>query len=160
VTTGGTWFLSAGEVYVFLIPSVEADAPPNSYDVVWTRKDRNRSKPQITYDGVTGVWGFTSHRAVPLDLAFAWGEEVATELGGEDSNVLLMKNRRWRKQPPSDAQAYACRTRGLTIPPDATRGSVSVMLDTWTASQLIDPAAAYFEELRHENRERVTVNAG
>lgn len=159
VTTGGTWFLSAGEVYVFLTPSVEGDAPANSYDIVWTRKDRNANKPAITYDGVTGVWGFTSHRAIPLDLAFAWGEEVASELGGEDSNVLMMKDRRWRKQPPSDAQAYAVRTRGLEMPPDATRGSVSVLLDTWTASQLIDPATAYFEGLRHENASRTTVDA-
>lgn len=159
VTTGGTWFLSAGEVYVFLTPSLEADAPPNSYDIVWTRKDRNRSKPDITYDGVTGVWGFTSHRAIPLDLAFAWGEEVASELGGEDSNVLMMKDRRWRKQPPTDAQAYAVRSRGLEMPPDATRGTVSVLLDTWTASQLIDPATAYFEGLRRENTSRATVDA-
>lgn len=159
VTTGGTWFLSAGEVYVFLTPSVEADAPPNSYDIVWTRKDRKANKPDITYDGVTGVWGFTSHRAIPLDLAFAWGEEVASELGGPDSNVLLMKDRRWRKQPPTDSQAYAVRSRGLEMPPDATRGSVSVLLDTWTASQLIDPATAYFEGLRHENIGRATVDA-
>jgi ATP-dependent helicase IRC3 len=159
VTTGGTWFLSAGEVYVFLTPSVEADAPVNSYDIVWTRKDRKAHKPPITYDGVTGVWGFTSHRAIPLDLAFAWGEEVAAELGGPDSNVLMMKNRQWRKQPPTDAQAYAVRSRGLEMPHDATRGSVSVLLDTWAASQLIDPATVYFEELRRENRERVAVDA-
>jgi superfamily II DNA or RNA helicase len=162
VTAGGTWFLSAGEAYVFLTPSVQPGAAADVYDIVWTRKDRNRAKPQITYDGVTGDWGFTSHIELPLDLAFAWGEEVAVDLAGDTgmfgADTLMAKKARWRKQDPTDAQVYACRTRGITIPPDATRGSVSVLLDTYSASSMIDPAAAYFEGLRHEDRKRTAVN--
>jgi hypothetical protein len=141
-TTGGTYFISAGDCYVFLMPSVQSGAGPDAYDVLWTRKDR---KAELTYDGVTGFWGFTSHTAIPLDYAFAWGEEVASELGGDPFGLLQMKDRRWRKQEPTEAQCRAALMRDIEIPQGANRGDVSVLLDTWAASQMIDPAVSYFQ---------------
>lgn len=144
-TTGGTWFLSAGDCYVFVLPSVQPGALAGTYDLVWTRKDR---KAELTYDGVTGFWGFTSHTALPLDYAFAWGEEVAAELGGDPFALLSRKDKRWRSQPPSEAQRRLCDIRGIEVAPDATKGDLSTLLDTWTASQMIDPAVAYFASQR------------
>lgn len=140
-TTGGTWFLSAGDCYVFVMPSVQPGALAGTYDLVWTRKDR---KVEITYDGVTGFWGFTTHLSLSLDYAFAWGEEVAAELGGDPFALLSRKDKFWRKQPPSEAQLRLCDMRGIEVPADARKGDVSTLLDTWTASQMIDPAVAYF----------------
>jgi superfamily II DNA or RNA helicase len=158
-TTGGTWFLSAGDFYVFVMSSVSSGALAGTYDVLWTRKDR---KFEHTYDGVTGFWGFTSHTGIPLDYAFAWGEEVAAELGGDPFALLIRKDKTWRRQQPTDAQLSACQRRGLTVPADATRGDVSVLLDTWAASQMIDPAVSYFQSQKEatndENCPRDPVN--
>lgn len=144
-TNGGTWFLSAGTdssaVYVFVIPATDPDADPGTYDVVWAVKHAQKK-----INGQRG--GITEHRGISLDLAFAWGEDVAVDMGGESGAVTLNKKAAWRKRPASEPQRNLCAARGITVPEGATQGDVSVLLDTHAASRRIDPIAAWFEQQR------------
>lgn len=136
-TAGGTYFLSAGTgpgaVYVFAVPA----ADPGTYDVAWCTKDAYGAR-----DGKRG--DVTEHRSVGLELAFAWGEDVAEEMGGESAAMTLNKKATWRRTRPSDKQLDLCRSRGIAVPEGASKGDVSALIDTMMASKRIDPIAAYF----------------
>lgn len=85
----------------------------------------------------------TEHRGVSLDLAFAWGEDVAVDMGGDSGGVTLNKKASWRKRKPSDPQISKCARMGIQIPEDATQGDVSVLIDSKLASGRIDPIAEW-----------------
>lgn len=146
-TTGGTWYLPTLEAYVLIVESFQPGAEQDTYDVVWVTKD---PRTQITVEDITGRWGVTSHVSLPLDLAFAWGEDLASELG-EGMDYLNLKSAWWRRQKPSPEQLRACRMRRIDVTPGASRGDVSALLETWVASQVIDPAGRYFENKRRQH---------
>ena len=113
------------------------DPDPGTYDVLWCTKDAYTAR-----DGQRG--GTTEHRGVSLDLAFAWGEDVASEMGGTTASMTLNKSSSWRKTKPSDKQLSMCRRFGIEVPDDASKGEVSALIDTLFASKRIDPIATYF----------------
>jgi superfamily II DNA or RNA helicase len=141
-TPGGAYFLSAGigpeAVYVFILPAVAFQQPegytvePDTFDVSWCTKN--------AYQSIGGHRGaFTAHRGVPLETAFAWGEDVAQDMTPFGSVNTLTKSASWRRTPPSQAQRDLCRSRGIDIPEGASKGDVSVLIDAHMATQRIDP---------------------
>lgn len=161
-TSGGVYFLSAGTdaraVYVFVVPATKSacdhdgaasfmceecsgtgfiEPDPGTYDVMWCTKDAHTAR-----DGQRG--GITNHRGIALDLAFAWGEDVAQDMGGLSAGMTLNKTSSWRKTKPSDKQLALCRQRGIQVPENASKGDVSALIDAQFASKRIDPIAAYF----------------
>lgn len=148
-TATGVPFLSAGTsegaVYVFIIPSTQPDADPGTYDVLWCCKS-----PYEQRDGKRG--GVTEHVAVPLDTAFAWGEEVAQEMKPFGDLNTLSKSAAWRKgAEPSEKQKDYARSLGITVPAGATKGDVSALIDAKKASTRIDPIAAWFSNQQKES---------
>jgi superfamily II DNA or RNA helicase len=140
-TAGGTYFLSAGtgagSVYVFVVPATGPEADPGTYDVVWCCKS--------AYDARDGKRGDVSeHRGLPLDLAFTWGEDLASDMGGLNAAMTLDKAKGWRRTAPSEKQLDLCRSRGIAVPEGASKGDVSALIDGQMASKRIDPIAAYF----------------
>lgn len=108
-----------------------------TYDVMWCRK--------VNAKGAANG-GVTEHVGVTLDLAFAWGEDVAADMGGEFGGSALNKAASWRKSSaaPTEPQQYKCRQLGITIPDGATKNDVSILIDTHAATRRIDPIAAWF----------------
>lgn len=149
-TAGGIAFLSVGKeeeagVYVFIVPSMSPDADPGTYDVLWCTKSQYQQR-----DGQRG--GITEHVAVPLETAFAWGEEVASEMRPFGSLDTLSKRAGWRTRPATDnAKSYA-RRLGLTVPDDATGHDVSILIDTHKASARIDAVAAAVRKMKENAR--------
>lgn len=112
---------------------------PGTWDVVWCTKDAYTAR-----DGQRG--GITSHRGLSLELAFAWGEDIAQEMGGESGALTLNKASSWRKTKPSDKQLAMCRRFGLVVPEGASKGDVSALIDVHFASKRIDPIARHFAQ--------------
>lgn len=110
---------------------------PGTYDVMWCRK--------VNAKGANNG-GVTEHVGLTLDLAFAWGEDVAADMGGETGASSLNKGASWRKSKaaPTESQEYKCRQLGITIPEGATKNQVSILIDTHSATRRIDPIAAWF----------------
>lgn len=148
-TGSGVMFLSVGKeqedgVYVFLIPSTQPDADPGTYDVLWCTKS-----PYANRDGSRG--GITEHVAVPLEAAFAWGEEVASDMRPFGTLDTLSKRAGWRTRAATDnAKSYA-RQLGCTVPDDATGHDVSILIDTKKATARIDPIAAWFKNKKEQS---------
>lgn len=143
-TRGGVRFIGAGdEAYVFLIDSLDPDAPAGAYDVAWCTKDR--------YDRRGGL---TEYRAIELGYAMSWAEEQAVELGGPLTETYSRKDRAWRKGAPSDKAMYTARRLGWNKPTtDAfsepvTAGEISTFIDTAYATARIDPIVAAFNQQR------------
>src|SRR5690606_29874223 len=112
---------------------------PGTWDVVWCTKDAYTAR-----NGQRG--GITNHRGLSLELAFAWGEDIAQEMGGESGSLTLNKAASWRKTKPSDKQLAMCRRFGLVVPEGASKGDVSALIDVHFASRRIDPIARYFAQ--------------
>lgn len=129
-TRGGTYFLSAGEVYVFLVPCV-GDCGADQWDVAWCSKPNS-----IKYPVKTG--GFTDHRGVDLSYAFAWGEDTAEEMGGASTDWLCTKGKSWRKSKASPKSLKLARGRGLDVDYRMSGDEVSNLIDADIASGRID----------------------
>ena len=116
------------------------DAPaPGTYDVMWCTKSGYAS-----HNGQRG--GITPHRGINLEMAFAWGEDTAQEMGGTTGSMTLNKSSSWRKTKPSEKQLAMCKSRGIEVPEGASKGDVSALIDTQFASKRIDPIAAWFAQ--------------
>ena len=123
-TPDGTYWLSAGQVLVFLAAS--RDGEPGTYDVVRCDKDPS------------GAAKMTEYRGLSFEMALSWGEEVATEIGG--GTVLNRKGARWRGKPATDALKWKARREGVTGYPDNIKsGDLSELIDARIAAQRIDP---------------------
>lgn len=115
------------------------DPDPGTYDVLWCTQSGYAAR-----NGQRG--GITNHRGLSLELAFAWGEDIAQEMGGDTGRITLNKRSSWRKEKPSDKQLARCRREGIVIPEGASKGDVSALIDIKTASERIDPIARYFAQ--------------
>ena len=113
-------------------------AEPGTYDVMWCTKSGYATGP----NGQRG--GITNHRGINLEMAFAWGEDTAQEMGGMTASMTLNKSSSWRRTAPSDKQLAMCKSRGIEVPEGASKGDVSALIDTQFASKRIDPIAAWF----------------
>lgn len=89
-TVDGVWFLAAGRAFVFLVPNGD------------------RFNVAVT-DGLGGEMRYTR---VDLDVAMAWGEEVAKELGG---GPLVNKKGAWRRKSEKATEAQIKYGHGLGI---------------------------------------------
>lgn len=121
-TPAGTWFMSAGgDAYVFLVDSLAGD--PGTFDVVVC--------------GETWARG-TDHKELPMDMALAWGEEEAIEIGGYGTKTLTARKSKWRLGEATQAQKTHARKLGIN-PDGMTKGEVSEAIDAVYAARRIDP---------------------
>lgn len=116
---------------------------PSTYSVAWVTKTLS---DDTKINGLHG--GITEHQGISLDLAFAWGEDVAVEMDGESGGVTLEKKASWRRGKPTGRQRAQCRFLGIEIPPKSTCGDVFTLLNTHAASRRIDPVAAFLAAQR------------
>lgn len=125
-TQCGTYFLSAGnDAYVFLSPSA---ALIGNWDVAWCSKGRAKR------DG-----GFSEHIGVGMEYALLWGEELASDMGGELMDTYTSKGAPWRRKRATDKQLGLAESLGLTVGPEIRAGDLSKLIDTHLASARIDP---------------------
>jgi hypothetical protein len=117
-TRRGVWFLPAGDDLVFIAPG---DAP-GRYAVA--RCPSKAAGGQYVHES----------RDLGLDMAMAWGEQVAADVA-----ALTRKNATWRRGAPSSAQAALAAQLGAVLPETATKGEVSDAISIALASQRIDP---------------------
>lgn len=130
-TRGGIWFLRAGEDrLIAIIPGMA----PGTYDVT-----SMHAKTYPTFDQTgrrtsgTGRW--ITWGVNELSYAMAWAEADVTPA----EKAAATRERRWRKQEPTQPQRNLARRLGNIVPDGATRGEVSEMIDASLASQRIDP---------------------
>jgi hypothetical protein len=159
-TAGGTYFLPVGkEAYVLIVPSEE----PGLYDVAWLTQSAGGfyhfecpgTQPYLTTTrtcscgaGHFGSQGdLTEHRALHLDMACSWAEEVLEELGGSAALLLAGTKKRWRKDDPSVAQKAWASRRGIPIE-GLTKGEVSDLRGEIEGSARIDPVVAFMSAAR------------
>lgn len=128
-TPAGHYYINTGNGYVFLAPSLADGAEPGTVDVVTCAPNH-------------GGWvKGTEHRALSLELALGWGEDVAIELGGHGTRALTARASKWRKGEPSEAQKRFAATLRI----DATgmnKGELSEAIDSVQAARRIDPLVA------------------
>lgn len=101
------------------------------WDVAWCSKPSS-----LMYPVKTG--GFTAHKSLPMEYAFAWGEDVAEELGGDTMDHFTGKSKRWRRDHPTVKQLRELERLGLTAPSGASGGDVSQLIEVEKGSDRID----------------------
>lgn len=161
---GGTYFLPCGrEAYVLIVSGEE----PGTHDVAWLTVSPRMFRHSeclgmgiyFTDSRVCGCGqghsgapgGVTEHTGVSLEMAVSWGEEVMEEMGG---TMLGSVKKRWRREPPSDAQLRKARMEGIVIPTDddraviVSKGELSDMINERVGSRRIDPVVAFMLKLR------------
>lgn len=166
---GGSYFLSAGEVYVFLVPSERIPCTCSGHCLKLKSRDyynarkcigNHKGDMCITCKGTafiySGTWSvawcskinsiqypaktgdMTDHTGLDLEYAFAWGEDVAQEMRGVDTDRLATKGSKWRGGKASyKAMTYAY-ARGMTVWPGMTAGELSDSIAVDVASGRID----------------------
>ena len=121
-TAGGTWFIPAGRAgYLFLTPGEEPE--------------RFRLRRWETGQGIQAPNPDTEY---PLEFAMRWAEIFAQQM----APALSKRAARWRSGRPSAKQLEFCRRNKLRVPPGASAGEVSDLMDTLFASRRIDRALA------------------
>ena len=160
-TAGGVPFLVAGkDAYVFLVEK------PTGWSVVWAAQSNRinfygcgpeagvpvRACVHVQPIGSRLVvetnaerhaarrGGVTEHVDLPLDMAMAWAETFAVDLGADPFETLTKKRAPWRRGKPSPkAEAMAL---GLGIDPTGMKaGELSDAIDAVHGSRRIDPLA-------------------
>nr|WP_274390263.1 helicase-related protein [Streptomyces adustus] len=116
-TSGGTWFVPAGDTLYFLVPGDE----PGSYRI-------RRSTP------AEGVRAPSPDPEYPLEFAMQWAELYAQRA----ARHLAIRGAGWRQRPPSPKQLNYCRFKRIPVPPDATAGEVSDLQAVQQASTRLD----------------------
>jgi superfamily II DNA or RNA helicase len=141
-TPSGHYYISAGSVgYVFLAPSLAADADPGTYDVVVCSKVNYLGR-----DGIAPWQRGTEHVGLPLEMALNWGEDIAVQVGGAGTLTLNKRKATWRKAAPTDAQLKLAAARRVPVTREEngvevalTKGELSEALDDAQAARRIDP---------------------
>lgn len=147
-TKDGAYFLNTGttdaDVYVFILPSTDPDADPGTYDVAWAthKKGVTYYAPGRPENGRGGE--VTEHTGLSLEMARAWGEDVAEDMGGAAFALLVDKQRGWRKTRPSQAQLDLAVRLGVTVPEGASKGEVASLIDAVFASRRVDPIVRWY----------------
>lgn len=131
-TDGGVWFLAAGtDHYVFLAPA-GPDYDPGTFSVCWAHKSKRTGGYVQADDG-------TAHRGLDLGYAMGWGEDAASEIGGDSFAIYVDKERSWRKtSKASQAQKGYAKNLGLIFGDDIRKGELSDMISKRVASGRID----------------------
>lgn len=138
-TKGGSYFVPAGKTgYVFICEWPSAGL----WSVCWAGTyGSNRMTPGT--DGVPRLdpsgrsVGMTGHRALPLDQAMVWAEDLAVDMGMDSVNVAN-KRAPWRRGQPSEKTVRLAESLGIDCT-DRKAGQVSDLISTALGSQRIDP---------------------
>lgn len=156
-TEGGAYFLPAGkEGYVFLVP-----AGSGPYTVAWCTKSHRTPWvcPLSVHDqdceprhGKLG--GLTEHAGLDAELAFAWGEDLAVDMGADPYETLTKRSAPWRRKPASDAAKGEARRLGIKFPETIKGGELSDRISKVKASQRIDPIVAVLSKQVAKQEER------
>lgn len=126
-TEGGTYYLVAGEVYIFLIKSRASIG----WDVAWCSKPNS-----VQYPVKTG--GFTEHLGMDLQHAFAYGEDTAEKMGGASTDWLSSKGAKWRSGKASPSSIKYAQSLGLGAHRGMSPSDVSALIEGNIASPRID----------------------
>lgn len=150
-TAKGTPFLPAGrEAYVFLVPGVE----PGSWTVAWSTKDSRSRRYACGPDGVPAAYcvcgrscsgrpgDLTEHRDMSLEMAMAWAEDLAVDMGADTADLVSRKKAPWRRKPATTPQKDMARSLGIKFPEDIRAGELSDRISKIIASRRIDPIMA------------------
>jgi hypothetical protein len=141
-STGGTYFMPAGKAaYVFIMQWPAA----GEWSVAWCAKEPSgRYTPDaegIPRPSATGRdRGMTEHRALPLDQAMVWAEDLAVDMGADTMN-LANKRAAWRRKPADAYPNQVSMARGLGIKlvteTDPASGLVTVAMRAGEVSDAI-----------------------
>lgn len=100
-TPDGTFWLAAGtHGYVFLAESIAGEV--GTFDVVQCAKTVERGQNYAKA-------AMTEHVELSFELALAWAEEIATEMGGFGAMTLTSKKAKWRNEPATPGQVAKLR---------------------------------------------------
>lgn len=150
-TAAGVPFLpiaKRGQGYVFVVEQDERGAYGPSWRIMLRR-------PAAPGDRRGGFRTTTIDTAPNLEMALASAEDVALEHGGDVGRLLADRNRAWRKAVPSPEMRDIAARAG--VPPReiakvlgstaaGKAGKLSDLIDTVTASKLLDPVARKIKE--------------
>lgn len=165
-TYDGTYFLPVGKTaYVLIVESQE----PATYDVAWLTQSPNHFlhkdcptsyvvHPYISPyrvcscdEGHQGGQGdLTEHRALSLDMACSWAEEVLEELGGDSALMEAGAKERWRSGDISFQWRKQCMKYGIEITKGMRRGDVHDRVSELLGSKRIDPVVNFMKTVRRE----------
>lgn len=140
-TKDGHPFMPAGkDGWVFL---TEHDG---TYDVQWTAKPGHAGRYaccEFAHHCKCTRWlevrkWATEHTSLPLDLAMAWGEDFAVDLGANPFETYTSRKASWRKQKVSPEMYALAKSLGLRGSPESRAGKVSDAIERVQASRRID----------------------
>lgn len=137
-TSGGTYYTKASvhgkaDAFVFIVDSLEGD--PGTYDIVQCSINGPLEPFNPRYHAAPEWARGTEHVGLHLDMALAWGEDLA----GDAFNA---RKSAWRKKEAS--QGLKNLARFLRVDPNlfATAGELSEAVDAAQADRRIDPLVA------------------
>jgi superfamily II DNA or RNA helicase len=161
-TDAGVYLLRAGQdAFMFLAPGA-----PGTYSVAWV--GRSGSMKRFTCCGeapgsrcVCGAYravpgAFTEHTDLDLEMAMAWGEDLAVDMGTPAMD-LAGKSASWRKRRASDYPKMISLAEGLgiTVPADddgkrkpMRAGELSDRIVKVQATRRIDPVVGRIVQRR------------
>lgn len=150
-TKAGNYFVPAGkDAYVFL-----HETEPGKFTVAWRVK--NARTPMYLCCGTDAPikgcvcgkrearrGGTTEHRDLDLEMAMAWGEDLAVDMGADPFETFTKKLAPWRRKPASPAARSMARSLGIKVTDDEPikAGELSDRINTIVASKVIDPLVA------------------
>ena len=165
-TEAGLYFVPAGEdAYVFLCPGAE----PSTYSVAWVGKDRRAVRYVCCADAPSRrcrcgqreakPGGFTEHVDLDLEMAMAWAEDLAVDMGADPFESLTKKTAPWRRRRATDYPKMITKARGLGIVVDPARlereaskplraGELSDLINKVIATRRIEPVVERVIESR------------
>lgn len=134
-TSGGTYYTKASvhgkaDAFVFIVDSLTGD--PGTYDIV--RCSINKGfNPQ--YDAAPEWAQGTEHVGLHLDMALAWGEDLA-------GDAYSARKSAWRGRAPSQGLKNMAKYLGINPDSFITAGELSEAVDAAKADRRIDPLVA------------------
>lgn len=138
-TKRGSFFVPAGRnAYVFICEYPE----PGQWSVCWAGV-RPSVKMAVGEDGIPRpapngrAVGMTAHRALPLDQAMVWAEDLAVDMGADLDT--MNKKASWRRNRPSEKTVNLARTLGIEPHQNENAGKLSDRIGQTLGSQRIDP---------------------
>lgn len=138
-TREGTWFIPVKAGVFFIWPEIGGPLD-GTYRLGYKKQyDRKRvggpqwGESSVNFDRSNG-W---IHQGLTLEYAMAWGEELAEA----DDPTVSLRDRKWRRTKPSQAQIdYAIRLK--VAPPDEIaelrKGPLSDLISVAVASKMLD----------------------
>lgn len=122
-THGGTWFIPTKKCLVVLKPQEDG-----KFRVARTHSNYRAG-------GEDAAW--LTDRAMSLELAIAWGEQLAIEI----DPVVADRSRDWRKnrRTPTKQQKDHATRLGLSFHPKIRKNELSDLISVHYASRMLDP---------------------